>query len=122
MREVAQRTGAGVIKAISVATPEDLDAAGAFAEVADHLMFDAKLSPSSDRPGGGGVAFDWTMLHGRRWPRPWFLAGGLTPWNVIEGLQASGAPLADVSSGVERGAGLKDPALIRAFLDAVGRA
>ncbi len=65
---------------------------------------------------------DWTLLTGRRFQRPWLLAGGLDPWNVAEAIAASGAPIVDVSSGVERGPGLKDPALISAFLDAVRRA
>jgi phosphoribosylanthranilate isomerase len=122
VREVALRSGAGVIKALPVSTPDDLDAARTFAPVAEHLMFDAKAPAGLGRPGGAGVAFDWSILAGRRFDRPWFLAGGLTAWNVVEALAASGAPLADVSSGVERGAGLKDPALIRAFLHTVGRA
>jgi phosphoribosylanthranilate isomerase len=62
------------------------------------------------------------MLKGRRFERPWFLAGGLDPWNVGEAISRTSAPLVDVSSGVERGPGLKDPALISAFLDAVRRA
>ena len=66
-----------------------------------------------------GARFDWTLLQGRRFARPWFLAGGLDPWNVAEAVTASGAPAMDVSSGVERGPGLKDPALIAAFLKAV---
>jgi phosphoribosylanthranilate isomerase len=57
-----------------------------------------------------------------RFQRPYFLAGGLDPWNVEEAVKLSGAPLVDVSSGVERGPGLKDPALITQFLDAVRRA
>jgi phosphoribosylanthranilate isomerase len=122
VREVAVRSGAGVIKAISVSGPEDLASAASFEEAADHLMFDAKLPPGADRPGGGGARFDWSILSGRRFARPWFLAGGLDPWNVAEALRLTGAPLADVSSGVERGPGLKDPALIRAFLEQVGRA
>jgi phosphoribosylanthranilate isomerase len=122
VREVAVRSGAGVIKAISVSGPEDLAGVAAYAEAADHLMFDAKLPASADRPGGGGATFDWSILSGRRFERPWFLAGGLDPWNVAEALRVTGAPLVDVSSGVERGPGLKDPALIRAFLEQVGRA
>jgi phosphoribosylanthranilate isomerase len=122
VHEVAARSGAGVIKAISVSGPEDLANASAYAEAADHLMFDAKLPPGADRPGGGGAPFDWSILSGRRFARPWFLAGGLDPWNVAEALRVTGAPLVDVSSGVERGPGLKDPALIRAFLEQVGRA
>jgi phosphoribosylanthranilate isomerase len=121
-RLVAERAGIGVIKALPVAEPDDLRGASQYDEIAEHLMFDARPPPATGRPGGGGVAFDWSILSGRRFARPWFLAGGLTPWNVAEALEVSGAPLADVSSGVERGAGLKDPTLIRAFLDAVGRA
>jgi phosphoribosylanthranilate isomerase len=121
-REVGQRTGAGVIKVLSVSESRDLDAAASFESVVDHLMFDAKPPKDADRPGGLGSAFDWNILTGRRFERPWFLAGGLNPWNVTEALNLTRAPLADVSSGVERGAGLKDPALISAFLDAVRRA
>ena len=73
-------------------------------------------------PGGHGAAFDWSILAGRRFARPWFLAGGLDPWNAAEAVRISGAPLLDVSSGVERGPGVKDPALISAFLQAVRRA
>ena len=69
-----------------------------------------------------GAPFNWTLLAGRRFQRPWFLAGGLDPWNVAAAVAASRAPMVDVSSGVERGPGLKDPALITAFLDAVRRA
>ena len=85
-------------------------------------MFDAKAPADSATPGGGGAAFDWSLLAGARFERPWFLAGGLDPWNLAQAVQQSGARLLDVSSGVERGAGLKDPALITAFLDAARRA
>jgi phosphoribosylanthranilate isomerase len=122
VRDVAARAGAGAVKAMAVESPEDLASARAYADVADYLMFDAQAPAGLGRPGGTGAAFDWSMLQGRRFDRPWFLAGGLTPWNVGEAVAASGASLVDVSSGVERGAGLKDPTLIRAFLEAAGRA
>ena len=121
-RQIAQRTGAGVIKVLSVSESRDLDAARDFESVVDHLMFDAKPPKDASRPGGLGASFDWDILTGRRFERPWFLAGGLDPWNVGEAISLTRAPLVDVSSGVERGAGLKDPALISAFLDAVRRA
>lgn len=120
--EIARRTGVGLIKVLPVAEAGDLDPARDFDGLADHLMFDAKTPPGAALPGGMGVRFDWTLLAGRRQSRPWFLAGGLDPWNVTEAIAQSGAPLVDVSSGVERGAGLKDPALIAAFLEAVHRA
>jgi phosphoribosylanthranilate isomerase len=118
-REVAQRSGAGIIKALGVAGPHDIAAARAFDTVVEHMMFDARPPAQADRPGGLGQAFDWSILAGLRLARPWFLAGGLNPWNVAEAVRISGARLVDVSSGVERGAGLKDAALISAFLSAV---
>lgn len=121
-REVAARAGVGVIKALPVSEASDIDAAMAFETVVEHLMFDAKPPPDATMPGGLGASFDWTLLAGRRFARPWLLAGGLDPWNVGEALRQSGAPFADVSSGVERGPGIKDPGLISAFLEAVRRA
>jgi phosphoribosylanthranilate isomerase len=121
-RAIGERAKAGIIKVLPVSEASDLTAAGDFELVADHLMFDTKPARDADRPGGAGRPFDWTLLAGRRFQRPWFLAGGLDPWNLAEALRQSGAPLLDVSSGVERGPGLKDPALIAAFLDAARRA
>jgi phosphoribosylanthranilate isomerase len=117
-RAIGVRAGAGIIKALPVSEAADLARAGEYESVVEHLMFEGRPVPDADRPGGGGQAFDWTLLAGRSFQRPWFLAGGLDPWNLSEAVQQSGAPLVDVSSGVERGPGLKDPALIRAFLDA----
>lgn len=121
-REVAVRTGAGVIKVLPVSEASDLERAGAYESVVEHLMFDAKPPKDAERPGGLGDPFDWSLLAGRRFKRPWLLAGGLNPWNLTEAVQRSGAPIVDVSSGVERGPGLKDPALITAFLDAARKA
>jgi phosphoribosylanthranilate isomerase len=120
--EAALKANAGAIKVISVSSADDLNAAAQYEAVTEHLMFDAKTPKDAALPGGMGVRFDWTMLAGRKFARPWFLAGGLDPWNVAEAVKLSGAPMVDVSSGVERGAGLKDPGLISAFLDAVRRA
>ena len=122
VREIAQRSGRGIVKVLSVSEASDVAAAAAYEPVVEHLMFDARPPKDAERPGGLGARFDWTLLAGRRFARPWFLAGGLDPWNVAEAIAASGAPIVDVSSGVERGPGLKDPALITAFLDAVRRA
>jgi len=122
VRELAQRSGRGIVKVIPVSDSADFEAARAYEPLVEHLMFETKPPKDADRPGGLGVTFDWTLLEGRRFQRPWFLAGGLNPWNVTEALAASRAPMVDVSSGVERGPGLKDPALITAFLDAVRRA
>jgi len=109
-----------VIKAIKVEGPADLDAAKAFDGVADWLLFDAKAPKTlaNALPGGNGVSFDWRMLKGRRFKRPWLLAGGLNADNLATAVAESGAVAVDVSSGVESAPGVKDPQRIKAFLQA----
>ncbi len=113
------RTGAGAIKALSIAGRSDLDAARRYAPIADRLMFDAKPPKDAALPGGVGARFDWGLLEGLNPGRPWFLAGGLDPANVAEAVHRTQAPAVDVSSGVERAPGIKDPLLISAFLQAL---
>ena len=110
--------GLPVMKALPIAEPADLEAAGRYAEAADRLLLDARPPPGADRPGGHAQAFDWDLLTGWTSPLPWMLAGGLTPDTVAEAVRRTGAPAVDVSSGVESAPGVKDPALIRAFLSA----
>jgi len=108
-----------VMKAFKIGEPADLDAAAAYFGVADRLLFDAKPPADAPLPGGNGVAFDWTLLAGRTWPKPWMLSGGLNAGNVRDGVAATGAPAVDVSSGVETAPGRKSPEMIRAFLQTV---
>ena len=78
-----------------------------------------KPPTTADLPGGTGLAFDWTLLAGRKyWTVPWMLAGGLTADNVAEAVRLTGATQVDVSSAVERSVGVKDAGLISAFLAA----
>lgn len=107
-----------VIKAVKVSTKKDLAAAKPFEEIADWLMFDAKVERRGALPGGNGVAFDWSILKGAKLDCPWILSGGLNPGNVIEAVAATGAIAVDVSSGVEDSPGVKNPDKIRAFLEA----
>ena len=111
-------TGAGIIKALPIRVHEDFAEAEGWEPFVDHLMFDAKPPEGSNLPGGVGARFDWALLADRAFRRPWFVAGGLTPDNVAEAIRISGAPMVDVSSGVETSPGVKDPDLIAAFLDA----
>jgi phosphoribosylanthranilate isomerase len=117
--DVRRLTGAGIIKVLPVSAPADLDAVGEWETYADHLMFDARPPAGSSLPGGVGASFDWAMMAGRSFRHDWFLAGGLTPENAAEAAAISGAPLLDVSSGVETAPGVKDAARIAAFLKAV---
>ncbi len=117
--QVRARFGLPVWKAASVRTRADIDAALGFRGAADRLLFDAKAPSGSDLPGGNGVRFDWRLLEGVHIGMPWGLAGGLDPDNVAEAVGATGAPLVDVSSGVEDAPGIKSPEKIRAFVKAV---
>jgi phosphoribosylanthranilate isomerase len=83
---------------------------------ADALVLEAKPPPGATRPGGNAVQFDWSLLRTWTAPAPWILAGGLTPDNVAAAIRATGATVVDVSSGVEKQRGVKDPALILAFI------
>ena len=113
--EIKVRTGCEIWKAIGVSTRADLDAAAMY-EGADRLLLDAKPPKGTAQTGGHGQAFDWSILKDWQAPKPWLLAGGLTPENVAEAIRQTGAHAVDVSSGVERVRGLKDRALVRAFI------
>jgi phosphoribosylanthranilate isomerase len=115
---VKARYGLPVMKAVGVAGPQDLAALDLYARVADQLLVDAKPPRGAALPGGNGLAFDWTLIARKYWPCPWMLAGGLTPENVADAVQLTGARQVDVSSGVETTPGVKDATLIRAFVTA----
>lgn len=117
--EIRARYGLPVMKAIGIADADDLTQIDAYGDVADQLLIDAKPPKDADLPGGNGLAFDWRLLQRRKyWQRPWMLAGGLTPDTVAEAVRLTGARQVDVSSGVESAPGVKDAALIRAFVGA----
>lgn len=114
---IGARFGVRTMKVVRVAQAADLDAAAAFEEAVDMLMFDARAPRGAMRPGGNATAFDWRLLAGRRWRHPWLLSGGLDAGNLARAVAVSGAAAVDVSSGVERAPGRKDPERIRAFLE-----
>jgi len=121
-RAEAIRTALGVevMKAIPVAGADDIDLAQPYEAVVDLIMFDAKAprAEAGALPGGNGRAFDWRILAGRTFARPWLLSGGLDAGNVAEAIAVSGARAIDVSTGVEDRPGVKNPERIRAFLAA----
>lgn len=116
--EIRARYGLPVMKAVGLADRADLDILDTYLSAADQILVDAKPPKDAVLPGGNGLSFDWRLLQGRQWPCPWMLAGGLTPLNVTEAIRLTGAGQVDVSSGVERARGEKDPALMSAFIQA----
>ena len=128
-RETAERTsqvrarfGLPVIKAITIAEAADFAAVPDYEIAADILLFDAKAPEGAARPGGHGAPFDWQLLRGRSFSRPWLLSGGLTPANVARAVASAEAPGVDVSSGVETAPGVKSAQLIADFVSAARNA
>lgn len=116
--EVKARYGLPVMKVIGVAEEADLAQLLDYQLVADQILVDAKPPKDAILPGGNGLTFDWRLLVGRKWLKPWMLAGGLTPDNVGQAIQRTGARQVDVASGVEIAPGVKDAGKIAAFVEA----
>jgi phosphoribosylanthranilate isomerase len=119
LEAIKDRFGLPIWRAIGINSAADLPTAGL---PADRLLLEAKPPSGADRPGGNATTFDWSVLRGWTAPAPWVLAGGLTPANVATAVRDTGAKAVDVSSGVESRKGVKDPALIRAFIANAKRA
>lgn len=116
---VRKAFGLPVIKALPISSADDVAAARIFEGHADMLLFDAKPPKDATRPGGNAESFDWTLLQGIDFQVPWLLAGGLDASNVARALSITGAPMVDVSSGVEDGPGQKSTQKIHDFIAAV---
>lgn len=109
-----------LIKALKIRSSDDVAGAYAYRDVADALLFDARAPDLPGiLPGGNGLSFDWALLKGRDFSLPWLLSGGLNSDNVAQAVRISGAPAVDISSGIESAPGVKDPALIVAFIKTV---
>lgn len=117
--EVKARFGLPVMKVISVSDAADIAAARSYDVVADRLLFDAKppKAMKDALPGGNALSFDWSLLKGQHFHKPWMLAGGLHAGNVAEAVRATGARAVDLASGVEDRPGEKSVSKIKEFLD-----
>jgi phosphoribosylanthranilate isomerase len=118
LRDIKQTFGLPVMKAIAVATPADLASLPGYAAVADRILFDAHAPKGATRPGGLGAVFDWHVLESLDLKLPFMVSGGLNAGNVAEAVRVTRTGGVDVSSGVERTPGIKDPEMIRAFIRA----
>jgi phosphoribosylanthranilate isomerase len=120
VQEMTALTGKPVIKAIKVGVIADIAQAAAYAGKASLILYDAKAPETlvNALPGGNGIAFDWNLLGSASQSEGFILSGGLTPENVARAIHVTGAPIVDVSSGVESAPGTKDLSLIRKFIEA----
>ncbi|NDF11233.1 MAG: phosphoribosylanthranilate isomerase [Proteobacteria bacterium] len=121
VRDIRASFSIPIIKAFKVRSADDVSEWGKYSKVADMMLFDAR-APESALPGGNGLAFDWNLIKNRRITSPWLLSGGLNATNVAEAIRVSGAKMVDVSSSIESSPGVKDPALIKEFIEAVKKA
>jgi phosphoribosylanthranilate isomerase len=118
LRDIKQRFGLQIMKAMAVEAPADLATLPGYAAVADRILFDARAPKEATRPGGLGAVFDWRLLEKLNLGAPFMVSGGLHAGNVAEAVRVTRAGGVDVSSGVERASGVKDPEMIRAFIRA----
>ncbi len=118
LRDIKQKFGLPVMKALPVETAADLAPLAGYAAVADRILFDARAPKEATRPGGLGAVFDWHLLEKLDLQLPFMVSGGLHVDNVAEAVRVTRAGGVDVSSGVERSPGVKDPEMIRAFIRA----
>ena len=118
VRDIKARFGLPVMKVIAVETSADLAVLPGFAGVADRILFDARAPKDATRPGGLGAVFDWHVLEKLDLKLPFMVSGGLNPDNVAEAVRVTRAGGVDVSSGVERSPGHKDPEMILKFIRA----
>lgn len=116
--EIKSKYKMPVMKAIRVREETDLDDIEGYEAAADWMLFDSKPEKAI-LPGGTGHTFDWSILKGRTFSKPWMLGGGLTPENITEALSQLSPDAVDVSSGVESTPGQKAPEKIKAFISAV---
>jgi phosphoribosylanthranilate isomerase len=119
IRNVRREISCGIIKALPIATQEDVQALTGFQDCADHLLFDAKPPEGTRLTGGLGRSFDWSLLKDHPALSRSFLSGGLTPATVRNACDQMAPWGVDVSSGVEKMRGVKSLDLIEAFVRAV---
>lgn len=109
-------TGLPIMKAVGIAGPDDIARAHGFEAVCERILLDAKAPEGAVLPGGNALSFDWDLIRGETWQKPWMLAGGLNAENLENAVKTSGAGFVDVSSGVEDAPGHKSVMKIREFL------
>ena len=119
VQEIGKITNIPMIKALGVENKNDLLQVKKYENFVDYILLDSKVKRIADLKGGRGISFNWKIIKGFNFNKPWFLAGGLDTNNVIEALTISGAKMVDVSTGVEKEPGKKSYTKIKNFIGKV---
>ena len=119
VEEIAKITNVPLIKAIGVEKESDLLNIRNYESLVDYMLLDSKAKENGLLKGGRGISFNWNIIRGFNFNKPWFLAGGLNANNVIDAMKTTGAKMLDVSTGVENTPGKKSFDKMRKF---IGRA
>lgn len=113
--ELIKKIGLPVIRAIPIESKKDFKNLNEYKKSVQFFLFDKK---DAKLQGGTGKSFDWKLMKGYKEKRPFFLAGGLDPKNVLEAIKTAKPYAVDTASGVEK-YGSKDKELIFQFVNAV---
>ena len=116
VQEIGKITNTPIIKAIGVENENDLLQVKSYENFVDYCLLDSKVKGTADLKGGRGISFDWNIIKGFNFNRPWFLAGGLNTNNVIDAVKISGAKMVEVSTGVEKKPGKKSYTKMKNFI------
>ncbi len=119
VQDIKSKYHVPIIKAFPVSGKDDVVQIEPYLPTIDWILFDAKAPESSNISGGNGTPFDWTILKGLKFLKPWMLSGGLTANNIRDALSVLSPDAVDVSSGVEMTRGVKDAEKIREFIKIV---
>ena len=119
VEQIAKITRVPLIKAIGVEKESDLLNIRNYEKSVDYMLLDSKVKENGHLKGGRGISFNWNIIRGFNFNKPWFLAGGLNTNNVIDAMSITGANMLDVSTGVETKPGKKSFDKMRQF---IGRA
>ena len=117
--EIAKITNVPLIKAIGVEKKSDLLNIRSYESSVDYILLDSKTKGKGHLKGGRGISFNWNIVKGFNFKKPWFLAGGLNTNNVIDAMKITGAKMLDVSTGVENKPGKKSFEKMREFVGRV---
>lgn len=110
-------SGLIIIKAFNVGDEFDFETLVKYVPVCDYFLFDTKTTI----PGGSGKKFIWSKLEEYSLDKPFFLSGGVGPEDSdsVKTLENSGLYAVDINSRFETSPGIKDPVLVKKFIEKI---